>query len=218
MSGCVRPIAFALAMTVVACDGSSKQRIEPSDAIRAGIASAKARGDSTVAFISSVPNGSHFTLEVMRSHGTVGFVLKATATNAFLTLTDSIRTWHKFQLIEQMGTVAPSEDCPAAPTEVSLSTDEVIVPLTAGTVTLDGVTLMATTAESSLAFSLGATYFVLGRRCSNGVLMLEGAPDSVFAVEPGGDLRSNVQTTAESVLLADLRKYGTLDRLRAAFK
>jgi hypothetical protein len=150
-------------------------------------AGAKQRGEKTAEIFDKVPRVTSNNLESALKASSV-VLATASPKQVVVTTQEMVYTW-QFVKIEQWLSQVPlrPHDCgqiPRPPLAIP-SADEAMVPIGAGTTTIDGVMISVTTEESQ-KFTPGQLYLLLVGECRNQEVRLIYGEQSVYLVDNTG--------------------------------
>jgi len=149
-------------------------------------ASAKQRGEKTTKIFDKVPRVTSDNLESALRESSV-VLATASAKQMIVTTPDMVFTWQIVKIEQWLSQAAsPPHDCGLVPRPQAIpSTDEAMVPIAAGTTTIDGIMISVTTEESQ-RFTPGQLYLLLVGKCPNQEVRLIYGEQSVYLVENTG--------------------------------
>lgn len=184
-----RLLKVALVLLFVAGCSSCRQPVRSgTDRLAGFVAHAKARGEKTVEIFDKVPSVTSNDLESALKESSVVLVT-ASPKQVVVTTPDMVYTW-QFIKTEQWLSQAPSRpyDCGLIPrAQATLSADEAMFPIAAGTTTIDGV-LVSVTTEAAIKFTPGQRYLLLVGKCLDQEVRLTYGEQSVYEVDATGAL------------------------------
>lgn len=210
-----RRLMYTAAALVVCTFGCRKQTATQNDDLARSAKEARRAGKTatTLRYILD-ESGTEGALDDFLRTSSVVIVTRA-APQPIQTIDEGyLYTWHVLHVLRILSQRPPfpRDGCELAkPPRLPVNSNEIAIPLVAGTAIVDGVAVTMDSNESHITFESGKSYLLLARVCPNGVARLPQGAADVFQINDGGRIAS--VDSPQFNFMKELLSFGTVDRL-----